>query len=41
MTETLANLPPVHLAYLIAATGAFCLFGLTLAVVSIRTNLTR
>lgn len=41
MIETLSGLPPVHLAYLIAAIGAFSLFGVTLAAVSITTNLKR
>jgi len=39
MLQTLSELPPVHIAYLIAVVTAFSLFGVSLGVVHIRSNL--
>ncbi|MFY8140274.1 MAG: hypothetical protein ACOVMO_06105 [Caulobacter sp.] len=39
MLQTLTALPPIHLAYLTTAAAAFSLFGATLCIVHIWTNL--
>ncbi|HRD45476.1 MAG TPA: hypothetical protein PLF78_03225 [Caulobacter sp.] len=39
MLQTLSQLPPVHFAYLIAVVSAFSLFGVSLGVVHIWSNL--
>jgi hypothetical protein len=39
MLETLAALPPTHLAYLITVIAAFSVFGVTLGAVHVYVNL--
>lgn len=39
MLQTLTALPPIHLAYLATAAAAFALFGATLCIVHVWTNL--
>ncbi|MDP2261462.1 MAG: hypothetical protein Q8J89_17270 [Caulobacter sp.] len=39
MLQTLTALPPTHIAYLATAAAAFTLFGATLCIVHVWTNL--